>query len=136
MYRPRMLGSQSGGPQTLGDTFKDYSEVFFRSLGGFTSILPPRSVLAEFLSRDRKHFHKVGLRAHILGSVGQETISSSDFGLQISGLFGIVLQSGADLANGGVDALFDINENIFAPQLIRNLLASHELALILDQEHE
>ena len=71
-----------------------------------------------------------------LGGGRDETIASSDYGLQVLRLVGIVRQGAADLADGGIDSLFDVDEHIFAPQLAGDLLAGDQLAPLLYHEHE
>src|SRR5207244_4911506 len=57
-------------------------------------------------------------------------------GLQVLGLGRIIFQRQANFADGGIDSLFDIDENIFPAQCVGNLLASYQLALVFDQKHQ
>ena len=65
-----------------------------------------------------------------------EAVSPADHRLQIFRLRRIIFQGHAYFADRGIDSLFDIDENILAPQGIGDLLASHQLALVFDQEHQ
>src|SRR4051812_33545280 len=58
-----------------------------------------------------------------------KTVSASYHCLQISRLRGVVFQGNADLADSGIDSLLDVDENISAPKLIRDLLTCYQLAM-------
>src|SRR5208282_4793376 len=52
----------------------------------------------------------------ILHGVGRdEAVASSDYGLQVLRLVGVVGQGAADLADGGIDSLLNVDKHIFAP---------------------
>ena len=65
-----------------------------------------------------------------------EAVASSDYGLQIVRLAGVVRQGAANLADGGIDSLFHIDEDILAPELRGDLLAGDQFAPFFDEEHE
>lgn len=73
----------------------------------------------------------------VLGGRGDEAIAAADDGVKIVRLVGIVGESAADLANRGIDSLFDIDEHIFAaPQLGGDLAAGNQLSPVVDEKHE
>jgi len=51
-------------------------------------------------------------------------------------VFGIVAQDEPDLADGGVDAVLDIEENVFAPEALGDFFAGNELTLALGEKDE
>ncbi len=64
-------------------------------------------------------------------------VATSPFhGLQIFRLQRIVFQSHAYLADRGIDSPLDIDKHIVARQGIVDLLAGHQLAWVLDEEHQ
>src|SRR6202790_5850877 len=71
-----------------------------------------------------------------LGGGGDEAIASSDYGQQVLRLVGVVREGAADLADGSIDSLFDVDEDVFTPQLAGDLLARYQLAPLLYHEHE
>jgi hypothetical protein len=71
------------------------------------------------------------------GSIGSdEAVAATDNGLQALRVVGVVGEGAADLADGGIDALFDVDEYIFTPELGGDLLARYQLAAVFDQQHE
>src|SRR5260370_24157750 len=52
-----------------------------------------------------------------LGGGGDEAIASSDYGLQVLRLVGVVREGAADLADSSIDSLFDVDEDVFPPHL-------------------
>src|SRR5580704_4477431 len=72
----------------------------------------------------------------LFGGGRDEAIAPADHGLQVLRLACIVPQDAADLADGGIDSLFDVDEYVFAPQLAGDLLARDQLPPLFDQKHE
>src|ERR1700757_5122648 len=66
----------------------------------------------------------------------REAVSFPDHGLYESGFIRIVAQRQSDFANGGVDALIDINEDGRAPKPVRGLSACNRFSVSLYQEEE
>ena len=62
--------------------------------------------------------------------------SQTEFGLvaTASGLLGIILEHLADLADGRVDAVIGVEEDIFPPDPFDNLLPADELPALLDEQ--
>jgi hypothetical protein len=78
-----------------------------------------------------------GLAGIFFGGRSDEAIAAADDGQKVLGFAGIVGESAADFADGGIDALFDVDEDIFAaPQLGGDLLARDQSAAVFDQKHE
>src|SRR5260370_31343527 len=50
-----------------------------------------------------------------LGGGGDEAIASSDYGLQVLRLVGVVREAAADPAHINIDSLFDIHEAVLTP---------------------
>src|SRR5215471_1594158 len=88
----------------------------------------------QLFGRDDTLGHRI--RISVAANVSDETISSSYYRLEVLRLPRIVLQGHADLADRGVNSLFDVDENVFAPKGGCNLLAGHELAPVVDQKHQ
>jgi len=88
------------------------------------------------LSRRRKRLRSRPGIAIAADYGGGEAISPSDYGFHKARLLRIVLQHGTYLADGDVDAVIDIEENIFSPEVLCNLVAGYQLAGPLDQEEE
>src|SRR5580704_12410686 len=65
-----------------------------------------------------------------------EAIASSNHCLQVLRLAGVIGQRAANLADGGVDPLFDVDEYVLAPQGRRDFFSRDHLTALLDQEHE
>src|ERR1700746_2416108 len=66
----------------------------------------------------------------------REAVSFPDHGLYESGFTRIVAQRQSDFANGGVDALIDVNEDGRAPKPVRDLFARNQLSAFLYQKEE
>src|SRR5882672_3679772 len=67
---------------------------------------------------------------------GDKTIASSDYRLEVPRLSGIIVEHHANFADGRVDTLLDVDENVLPPKRIGDLLARHQLSLLFNQEHE
>lgn len=67
---------------------------------------------------------------------GNETVAFPWNGLYEVGQIGVFLQRGADLANRRVDAVFGVNENVFAPQAIDDFLPGDDVAVFFCQQDE
>ncbi|HVN18254.1 MAG TPA: hypothetical protein VMU05_05755 [Dongiaceae bacterium] len=65
-----------------------------------------------------------------------EAVAATDYGLQKLWLRRIVVKSFPDLPNCRVYSLLDINENICAPQAVRDLVTRNQMPLILDKKHK
>ena len=63
-----------------------------------------------------------------------ETISHARHCLDELRIFGVVAENVAELADGCVDAVFGIDENLTGPEVLRDLGASDELVLAGDQQ--
>lgn len=66
----------------------------------------------------------------------REAVSFPDHGLYESGFIRIVAQRQSDFANGGVNALIDVDENSRAPKPVRELFACNQFSVSLYQEEE
>ena len=53
-------------------------------------------------------------------------------GLKKSRLFGVILKNLADFANGGIDCVVGIEEDVLAPQLFHNFVPADQLSTPLD----
>jgi hypothetical protein len=62
-----------------------------------------------------------------------EAVAASYNSLQELRVFGIVFEGDANLADGRVDSLFHVDEDVFSPKHFRNLLAGDELSLVFDK---
>ena len=65
-----------------------------------------------------------------------EPVSPPGDGLHEPGLFSIVLQYLANLADGGIDAVVGVEEDILAPDPLDDLVPGHQLTSLLDQEEQ
>jgi hypothetical protein len=65
-----------------------------------------------------------------------KTISLAADGLNEAGGIGIVFQGLADLADGGVDAVVGVEEDILTPDALDNLFPTDDLATFFDQKQE
>lgn len=65
-----------------------------------------------------------------------EAVSAPDYCLQKVRLLRVIVESYADLSDRRIDTLLYVDEDVFSPQCVGNLLAENELALILDQVHQ
>src|SRR5436305_14905148 len=75
-------------------------------------------------------------RIVITCDLGNESVAFADYGPNETWLDIINIQGDTNFADGGVDALFDIDEEILTPQLGGDLLARQNVGLIVDQQHE
>src|SRR5258708_10415236 len=112
--------------------------VGVRSASGIFWIQPGRGHdgASQFFGGNGRSFGWRWATGIFCGGGRDEAIASSDYGLQVLWLVGVVRQGAADLADRGIDSLFDVDKHIFAPQLARDLLASDQLAPFFDHEHE
>src|SRR6185503_7859392 len=67
---------------------------------------------------------------------GHEAIPSTGNRLNETGLLGIVLEDLADLADGAVDAVVNIEEGGLAPDPLGDLLPADQLSRLFSQEQE
>lgn len=65
-----------------------------------------------------------------------EAVTFSHYSLYKARLLRIVSQRDTNFANGGIDAVIDINENVCAPEPPRNFLTANQFSLFLKQEDE
>src|SRR5580658_7459269 len=91
---------------------------------------------SQFFGGDDKSFGWHLATGIFFGGGRNEAIAPANYGLKVLRLASIVRQGTADLADGGINSLFDVDEHIFAPQLAGDLLARNQLAPLLDQKHE
>src|SRR5579863_4388559 len=70
------------------------------------------------------------------GGGRDEAIAPADHSLEVLRLVGIVGQGAANLADGGIDSLFDVDEDVFAPERAGDLLTRDQLPLLFNQEHK
>ena len=68
--------------------------------------------------------------------IGNEAVSLAGDSLDEARLFGIIAQDLADLADGGVDSVFGIDEDVLAPEAIDDFLAGGDAALFLNEKEE
>src|SRR5580698_10038456 len=90
----------------------------------------------ELFRGNSKCFAHCRIAGIFLGSGRDEAIAPSDHSLQVLRLVNIVCQGSANLADGGINSLFDVDEDVFAPQFVGDLLAGDQLPPLFDQEHE
>src|SRR5580704_11744841 len=90
-----------------------------RSSSGIFWIQPGRrhDGASQFFRGNGKSFGWRSAGDILLGGGGDEAIASSDHGLQVLRLVGDVREGAADLADGSIDSLFDVDEDVLAPQL-------------------
>ena len=67
---------------------------------------------------------------------GNEAVSPSGDGLHESRSLGVVLQYLANLADGGVDAVVGVEEDVLAPNPFYDLVTGHELPSSFNQEEQ
>jgi hypothetical protein len=82
----------------------------------------------------RRDFEVVA--AGLQADFAHEAIAFADDRLQKLRLYRIIVKRHANFADRGIDALLDVDENIFAPQNVGNLFACDQLALVVDEQHE
>ena len=51
-------------------------------------------------------------------------------------MLGIILEHLADLADGGIDTVVGVEEDIFAPDLLDDLIPADELSVLRDQQQK
>ena len=101
---------------------------------------PPRSPRTSAVPRTTKaRVTRAGL--HLLPDDGSslsepldgtdEPIASAGYRLDVSGLLGGITERGAELANGGVEAPFEIHERVRRPEPLGELLTAHHFAGLL-----
>jgi hypothetical protein len=91
--------------------------------------------LTEFLERDLGAFYAGG--RFVWGpELSDKSVSVPYHRLQVFGLRRIIFQRHTHFADGGVDAHFDIDEYVFSPEGIGDLLSGDEFSLTLDQVHQ
>src|SRR5690348_11471344 len=86
---------------------------------------------SEFLGGKHDLFRIV-----ITGDLRNEAVAFADYGPNETWLDIIIIQGDTNLADRGVNSLFDIDEEILTPQFRGNLLAGQNVGLIIDQQHE
>ena len=65
-----------------------------------------------------------------------EAIAHAGDGLDELRIFGVVAKEMAELADGGVDAVFGVDEDFARPEALGDLCAGDELALARDEQDE
>lgn len=71
-----------------------------------------------------------------VGLFGDEAVSLAGDGLDEARVVGIVAQGLADLADGSVDAVFGVDENIFAPEAVDDFLAGDDGTLLFGEQQK
>src|SRR5215470_3320940 len=91
--------------------------------------------LSQFLKR---HLGVIYARRRFLwgAELSYESVSMPYHRLQILRLRRIVFQRHANLADGRIDAHFDVNKYVFPPESVGDLFPRHQFAVTLDQIHE
>jgi hypothetical protein len=56
--------------------------------------------------------------------------------LDETGLLGVIAEDVADLADGSVNAMLRVNENLCAPEMLDDLLSGDEAAILGHQKDE
>src|SRR5215471_1345168 len=69
-------------------------------------------------------------------TLSNKTIPAAHDRLKYLRLRRFISQSDPDLANRSIDSLFHVDENVFPPKQAGDLLASDQLALVVDQVHQ
>src|SRR5258708_19249448 len=92
--------------------------VGVRSSSGIFWIQPGRGHdgASQFFGGNGRSFGWRWATGIFFGGGRDEAIASSDYGLQVLWLVGVVRQGAADLSDRGIYSLFDFAKNIFAPQ--------------------
>jgi hypothetical protein len=67
---------------------------------------------------------------------GNEAVALAADGLDEARLPGIIAEDVADLADGSVNAMLCVNENLFAPDMLDDLLPGDETAILGHQKDE
>ena len=70
------------------------------------------------------------------GHRGGEPISSADHGFYKTRLLRVISQRRPDFADGGIDAMVNIEEDILAPEPLGDFLAGYQLATAFEQQEE
>ena len=67
---------------------------------------------------------------------GDKPVSPASHCLDKSRLFGVILEHLTDFADGCIDAVVGVEEDIFAPNLFDNLVPADELSVLRDQQQK
>ena len=65
-----------------------------------------------------------------------EAVAFAGYSLDESWVVGVVFQGMADFSDGGVDAVFGVNEDILAPETVDDFLSGDDAALPLQKKDE
>ena len=65
-----------------------------------------------------------------------EAVSLAGDGLNEAGIFGVVFERLADFADGGVDAVLGIDEDILAPDAVDDFLTGDDGSILFHQKQE
>jgi hypothetical protein len=65
-----------------------------------------------------------------------EAIALPDHGFHVTRCLRVIVQRNADLSNGRIDALIDVNENGIAPKPVRDLFARNQFSAFVYQQEE
>ena len=68
--------------------------------------------------------------------LGDEAIAFAGHGLDEAGMVGIVFQSLANFADGGIDAVLGVDEDFFAPEAVDDFLAGNDVAVFFREQEE
>ena len=90
-----------------------------------------------FFRQRRRNRHKNLLcRSIAIRDRSDETVSLSGNGLHEARLLRIIPKNRSDLADGRVDSVFGVDEDIVAPQASDDFLSCDEIAFFLNQQDE
>ena len=128
----------TGSPGWLGTRLV---EALIRGLPNDETLKEPRSdsnIRCLILpGQDPSPLRKLSPQIEIVtGDLRNEAVAFADYGPNETWLDIIIVQGDTNFADGGVDALFDVNEEILAPQLGGDLLTCQDVGVIVDQQHE
>ena len=65
-----------------------------------------------------------------------EAVATASDGVEEAGLLGIVAENLADFADGGIDAVFGVDEDFIAPEAFSNFCASDDVAFASGEQDE
>src|SRR5258708_31092492 len=108
--------------------------VGVRSSSGIFWIQPGRGHdgASQFFGGNGRSFGWRWATGIFFGGGRDEAIASSDYGLQVLWLVGVVRQGAADLSGRRLDSLFGVDKHILAPQLPRDLRPIAQFAPFFD----
>jgi hypothetical protein len=82
---------------------------------------------------DRTNFHPgIAVQRNWSG----EAVALADDGLDETGFLRVIAESHADLADRGIDAVIDIDEDVLAPEAGRDFLSGDEFPVTADQQDQ